>query len=381
LRSTPGVPIFFTMPDQPPNPSRVEELLRASAERRRAEFDAADAVAMPARMRQQLHEKIRLQREGAATAVEDEPARESRRPRVGLFEFLFTHFWRRFALVAVVVVALLSVPFAWRAWHPDRGREAVAYSMAPPPPAADHVPLNPGNIALAPPPPPAAPAISSDNAALATAKPPAMLAGRDTETRGPLEVPATGSLNRAGETEAGLHQNFARNDTADASSTQSKTAAAATARTSNAAGVLSNFRFEQTGDRLRIVDADGSVYTGEIQPLRLADAPAPPASRRVPPQAPSAASARGRESDVRGSVASQARPAAPGSRPEIPAAAPAKIPPPASLPVAVAGAAFSFRASGSNVSLHEPVVFEGTYYPALNPERGAPATDANLKLK
>ena len=70
------------MPDQPPTPSRVEELLRASAQRRRAEFDAAAAVgdagqtAMPAAMRRRLHEEVlSRQSTGATVAAETETER------------------------------------------------------------------------------------------------------------------------------------------------------------------------------------------------------------------------------------------------------------------------------------------------------------------
>lgn len=504
------------MPDQPPTPSRVEELLRASARRRRAEFDGTEVggrseeepqgAAMPAAMRQRLHEEILARRAGAAT-LRAESVRDRRldSPRVGLFALFTARFWPRFALAAAVVAALLAVPFFWRAARLEKPSTAnavatrttdarpaepaaapaatttsaetaaVAAAAAPelqqappatvalastspaPPPPAIVAPSAPGAAATtsASAPvsrePPALADAASPTPAFAAASPSVTRAEPDAARSRPVEDQAVAAkpTARGDGGESGLRQSFARNETAATSrvNTASRRSGAAGAATkdsgagssgrpvaaASADDVLSNFRLEQTGDRVRIVDADGSVYTGEIQPLDTKARAATPRARATDTLAQSAAtqapagttaSASGskaaedeRAADSvttqrgrfarnsgpapapaparRAAAESQSRSAAssPGSGltqaqtgVQQPAAsadatrteAPATVP---QLAATTAGAAaFSFRATGANVSLHKPVVFEGTYYPALGPDQ-APAAEANLELK
>jgi hypothetical protein len=102
--------------------------------------------------------------------------------------------------------------------------------------------------------------------------------------------------------------------------------------------VLASFQVEQTGTRLRIVDGDGSVYSGSVQ---IADA-----------------AQRQRSGKVEASATSRA-PAASGVLEEKTAAG---------LDAdQLALQSYAFRVTGTNRSLHKKVVFTGTLLAATNP--------------
>jgi len=116
----------------------------------------------------------------------------------------------------------------------------------------------------------------------------------------------------------------------------SKQKAAPAAEPAPAQPVLTSFQVEQTGSELRIVDADGSVYSGYVQ---LADS-----ARR-----------------------------APVVRPETPAAAPAARAPKDAVEERygalldsdqMAAQLYPFRVAGTNRSLNQNVVFTGNFLPA-----------------
>src|SRR5262249_24857884 len=93
---------------------------------------------------------------------------------------------------------------------------------------------------------------------------------------------------------------------------------------------LNEFEFRQTGNRIEIVDADGSVYAGEIESSEKKDRGAALSAPRD-----QVASAR--------APATGAKPAAPKTK---------------NAPV---GAEFNFRAAGTNNTLQQKVTIEGVY--------------------
>jgi hypothetical protein len=198
-------------PDQP-----MDELLKASARKRRAEFGSDPSMPNPMRVR--LHEEI--------TSVNREKEWPSRR---------FGFAWPRFALAAATAILIVGLPILWQ-W-----REST--------------------------------------------HPKVLSATRQTETTAPASA-AGARADEKGETAA--------NQTAAAASETGKVAAAAAAPAaakiaesrqqfarviaqeepgkSKVPDVLSNFQLEQNGDSVRVIDADGSTYTGKMERLALTDA-------------------------------------------------------------------------------------------------------------
>ncbi len=117
----------------------------------------------------------------------------------------------------------------------------------------------------------------------------------------------------------------------------------------SAAPVLNSFRIEQHGNAVRVVDADGSEYLGEVQPLP------------VPSQA--------RPGLVRRSVA-------------VPSAAPASKKTQSNFSDLVSNTnmlpdSFAFRVVGTNKSLHQRVVFTGSLITQTNAARARLGADVN----
>jgi hypothetical protein len=100
------------------------------------------------------------------------------------------------------------------------------------------------------------------------------------------------------------------------------------------AKVLSSFTMERTGNQVRLVDEDGSVYQGEIRTPTPAPTASPVAAARKMPSKPL------EYSKAAGNAA----------------AAPASLPPNTLL----------VRAAGLNRSLNQPIEFQGTYTPGIN---------------
>jgi hypothetical protein len=188
-------------PEQP-----IEEMLKASARNRRAEFGPDPSLPNPMRVR--LHDEI------AALG------RSAERPR---FHFA----WPRLALATAAAVLLIGLPVLWQ-WRASGPSRTVS-------------------------------------------------AARDTETPAPeAEARSRADEKRRAE------------EVADASGATGHAAAAAAAKTASmtqqfaqvatqqeptkAPNVLSNFRLEQNGESVRVIDADGSTYTGKMERLALKDA-------------------------------------------------------------------------------------------------------------
>ncbi len=106
--------------------------------------------------------------------------------------------------------------------------------------------------------------------------------------------------------------------------------------------VLASFRVEQQGSQLRIIDADGSVYTGYVQPATAS------AKRRSSnsPSAPPAATAHPFADDA----LNQSAPPAAASVPPAPSAR----------------QDYTFRVTGTNLTLHKKVVFKGNLTTVTN---------------
>jgi hypothetical protein len=97
------------------------------------------------------------------------------------------------------------------------------------------------------------------------------------------------------------------------------------------ASVLNSFKVEQSGAELRIIDGDGSIYVGSVQ---LAD-PGNPAQTPAPQASSAFRQSEAKASQKPGSVATRKLAAGPVMK------------------------NYPFRVAGTNVSLHQKVVFAG----------------------
>ncbi len=140
---------------------------------------------------------------------------------------------------------------------------------------------------------------------------------------------------------AGLRQNFVQSPAQ--LEERARRATAKESKDERAAPLLNEFEFRQDGNRIEIVDADGSVYAGEIE-LRL--------------KKDKGLAESGRD-QAAGSPAGAARPPASKAKGEEVAAE------------------FNFRASGMNNTLRQNVTIEGVYQsPALADLQKAPGAAA-----
>jgi hypothetical protein len=345
----------------------IAQMLEALAKARRAEF--GDDAKMPNPMRARLHEEIA--RTGAA---EDEHV-ESR-------ESWLTRFWPRVTVAAALATLIVLVPaILWNRSHPlaDSGELALRDRAAG---AADE--LNsavPAKDTLA-----KAPAESATEATVNLAdnsqikvEPAATPASaaealasstRVEQGRGVIESPselAKGFADKkiaAAETQVapaapavGADSKTKTNTTAGAARPVAQPSSAGTpattqqfaqqsavqsfrnnAQVSPSANVLNTFQVQQQGNEIRVLDADGSTYTGKIEQ-----------------------SAKGAELDARitarPDAAKQARSYAAKAVGKTESAAPQSY----------------FRATGYNVSLKKTLVFEGNYAasPAQQPAKSA----------
>jgi hypothetical protein len=330
----------------------MEQILEALAKARRAEF--GDDAKMPNPMRARLHDEIA--RTGAA---EDEKV-ESRQSWV-------TRFWPRVTVAAALATFIVLVPAIW--WnrtHPLaesgdlalRDRTAgAADGQNPAVPAEDTLANAPALSATEPTvnladnsqvkvEPAATPASEAEALASSTrvaqgraatelpgqvtkdeiasskiqsAPAAASVAGADSKAKSdtmaaaapPVAQPASaGSL--------GMTQQFFQHS--GIQSFRNK------AQVSRAANVLNTFQVQQEGIEIRVLDADGSTYTGKIEQLsKSAELDSRITARR--------------------DAAKQTRSYAAKAAPENESAAPQS----------------HFRATGYNVSLKKRLVFEGNY--------------------
>ncbi len=129
-------------------------------------------------------------------------------------------------------------------------------------------------------------------------------------------------------------------------------------QTSPAPRVLDSFRVEQTGSQLRVIDSDGSVYTGVLgQTNTIAE---DSLARKEAPAGESARSGEAKQSE-------QAQAQAPSGGTvlwgKLPESAPAQN--------TNSGEAYFFRVSGTNISLNQPVVLTGSFYQTAANTRGS----------
>jgi hypothetical protein len=277
------------MPDEPKKP--IEELLRASAKARRAEFGSDPK--MPNPMRAQLHDEIRRM------AREDEPKPRRR--------------WNWFAIswpVGTVAAAVLVVAFVMSRSHELQSSSESRRS------AVNQHERTKGRFR------PAAPQVAAKAAARSTTestdlgkadeeKSNASGSFADVAAAPRQEMPAAqprpespGSssayfVQQGRKTQININQQFSRNLPG---------AAARASKLKEASNVLNTFQIQQNGDQIRVVDADGSTYTGKIEPIT-----------------PDALQSKRALSEQENSNQ------------------------------------FSFRATGYNSSLKKPIVFEGSY--------------------
>ena len=235
------------MPDEPKK--TIEELLQASAKARRAEFGPDPK--MPNPMRAQLHDEIRRM------AREDEP-----KPRRS---------WNWFAIswpVGTVAAAVLVVGFVMSHSH-ELQRTNESRQLA------THQRERAKGLLR-----PAAPQVAK--AAAASADEPADALKRDDEksdasrkfadvasapaqempaAEQKLEKPAAASnffAQQNQKEQTNISQRFSRN---------LARAGARAAKSKQTIDVLNRFQVQQNGDQIRVVDADGSTYTGKIEPV------------------------------------------------------------------------------------------------------------------
>ena len=338
------------MASEPKKP--IEQMLEALAKTRRAQF--GDDPKMPNPMRARLHEEI------AQVGTAEEESVESRPSWI-------TMFWPRVTVAAALATLLVLVPAIW--WnrsHPlsESGDVALREHTAG---AADGLnPAVPAEDTVA-----KAPALSAtepivnlaDNsqikvepAATATSEAEALASStRVAEGRAATELP--GQVTKDEIASAKIQSAPAAASAAGADSkAKSDTMAAAAppvtqpssagslgmtqqfsqhsgiqsfrnkTQVSRAANVLNTFQVQQEGIEIRVLDADGSTYTGKIEQLaNNAELDSRIAARR--------------------DAAKQTRRYAAKAAPENESAAPQSY----------------FRATGYNVSLKKTLVFEGNY--------------------
>jgi len=313
------------MPLEPKKP--IDELLEASAKARRAAFGADPK--MPNPMRTQLHHEI------SRLARKDEC--ESRWRAFGIS-------WPRLMTATALALILVSASAIW--WwreHQSAGGETMKLAM--------QQPMSPANEAAAPEKvfeQGAAVAGARSGEGLAENKIGAVQSANQPKVADTLNklAPATKDSINAGEKTAGsLPSDISL---AAKETNQSARAAASLAQnrqttnfrqqfSKNASdqafrskpkqtlNILNEFQVEQTDHEIRVVDGDGSTYSGKLEPLG--------------------------QNDVRSIFNQKRNYAAPSSR------EPASFDDKAQAP----NVEFYFRTTGYNSSLKKRVVFEGNY--------------------
>jgi hypothetical protein len=321
------------MPLEPKKP--IDELLEASAKARRAAFGADPK--MPNPMRTQLHHEI------SRLARKDEC--ESRWRAFGIS-------WPRLMTATALALILVSASAIW--WwreHHSAGGETMKLAM--------QQAMSPANE-------PAAPEkVFEQGAAAAGARSGEGFAENKTgavqsasqpkvaDTLNKLAPPTKDSINAGEKTAGSLPSDISL---AAKETNQSAPAAASLAQnrqttnfrqqfSKNASdqafrskpkqtlNILNEFQVEQTDHEIRVVDGDGSTYSGRLEPLA--------------------------KNDARSIFNQKRNYAAPSSR------APASFDDKAQA----ANAEFYFRATGYNSSLKKRVVFEGNYIASSSAEQ------------
>jgi hypothetical protein len=313
----------------------IEDLLEATAKARRAQFGADPK--MPNPMRAQLHHEI-------ARVAQDKDSRRS--------EHWFRILWPRLAFTTAFALILVCISTLW--WwreHQTEGGETMKLAMqkpareAPPPervfeqgaaagagPAATTFADN--NAAASRPAEAAKDVDALGRFAEATTAPSTspmtdgLVAGAN-KTDQPLladrslaakeakpAAPATGSLAQSRQM-TNFRQQFSKDAANQAFRSKLK----------QTANILNEFQVEQSDHEIRLVDADGSTYSGKLEPLAQNDA------RSIYNQKKNAPFSQGaRAFDEKAQSAN---------------------------------AEYYFRATGYNTSLKKSLVFEGNYIAPL----------------
>ena len=317
------------MASEPKKP--IEQMLEALAKTRRAQF--GDDPKMPNPMRARLHEEI-----AQVGAAEDEKV-ESRTSWV-------TMFWPRVTVAAALATLIVLVPAIW--WnrsHPlaRSGDLALRDRTAA---AADGLnPAVPAEKTLA-----KAPAASATEPTVNLADNSKIKIEPDKEIAAakiqgvPAAAPAAGADSKAkSDTMAAAAPPVAQPSSVGSLGTKQQFSQQSAlqsfrnnAQVSQSANVLNTFQVQQQGSEIRVLDADGSTYTGKIEQL-----------------------AKSAELDSR--ITAQRKAAKQTRTDAARAAAESESTAPQS----------SFRATGLNVSLKKTLVFEGNYTapPAQQPAK------------
>jgi hypothetical protein len=340
------------MPSEPKKP--IEQMLEALAKARRAKF--GDDPKMPNPMRARLHEEI-----ARAGAAEDE--KSEFRPS------WITMFWPRLTVAAALATLIVLVPAIW--WnqsHPlsTPGNVAVrdrtagaADGLNPAVPAEDTFAKAPavsvseptvnladnGQIKVEP---AATPASETEGLASSTRAVEGRAEFANQATKGftdkeiasakiqaaPAAAPvAVPDAKAKSDTMAGVAPPVAQSSSGGSLGTKQQFSQQSdvqsfrsSAQVSRAANVLNTFQVQQQGSEIRVLDADGSTYTGKIEQLaNTAELDSRVTARR--------------------DAAKQTRRYAAKAARENESAAPQSY----------------FRATGFNVSLKKTLVFEGNY--------------------
>jgi len=315
----------------------IEDLLEATAKARRAQFGADPK--MPNPMRAQLHHEI-------ARLARDDDSRRS--------ENWFRILWPRLAFTTAFALILVSISTLWW-WHEHQTSSGETMKLAMQKPAKEAPPpekvFEQGAAAAAG---PATPTFADNNAAASrpaeTAKDVDALGGFAEAATAPSTSPMTdGLVAGANKTDQPLlaDKSLAAKEAkpvapASAEVAQSrqmtnfrqqfsKDAAnqAFRSKLKQTANILNEFQMEQNDHEIRLVDADGSTYSGKLEPLA--------------------------QNDARSVYNQKKNYNAPSSR-----AAPTF-----DEKAQSANAEYYFRATGYNTSLKKSLVFEGNYIAPL----------------
>jgi hypothetical protein len=348
------------MASEPKKP--IEQMLEALAKARRAEF--GDDPKMPNPMRARLHEEI-----ARAGVAEDE--KSELRPS------WITMFWPRVTVAAALATLLVLVPAIW--WnqsHPvarsgnlalrDRAAAGAAHELSPAVPAENTLAKAPAAIASKPTvnladnsqiklEPAATPSSEAEIAKSSThiAEGRAATEFPSQETKGFDKEIASAKIQAApaAAPPAGADSKAKSDRMAAAAPPVSQPASVGSVGTkqqfyqpsavqsfrnnaqqvSRATNILNTFQVQQEGNEIRVLDADGSTYTGKIEQL-----------------------AKNAELDSRMSSQRYAAKRAPKNAPQVVGQSES------------ATAESYFRATGYNFSLKKTLVFEGNY-------KGSPA--------
>ncbi len=320
------------MADETPEPIHpLDAGLRAQAAKRRAELGAVDPE-MPGPMRAQLQSEISRRASREDRSPEEHPG------------FLAWFFQRQRALATVGVTLLLIGLFGWNGGWFERRAATVAKQAAPseaPAAATNSIAMSDADALnkrrdaplaamdqkeqskpAAPAPAPAdavaagkleaAPKIAQPDSPTVVAVPPA------SEPRSEVFASKSAAV-------AGSRQNFVQTPAQVAE--RARRAPAAGAKDERTASLLNAFEFRQDGNRIEIVDADGSVYAGEIELRTKKD---------------KGLAATGRDRAASAPAGEAKLPATKSKNEEV-------------------AAQFNFRASGVNNTLRQKVTIEGVY--------------------